>query len=293
MTERLADVQARIASIEELHEIVGAMRGLAAMRSQEAIRGLASTRAYADIVGAALARAASLMPEAPSLAPSADHRLPRGIVLFFAEHSFAGAFNDRVIAEIEPRGRDLLFAVGSRGALVCEERHITLAWSTPMASHVNALAATARRISSELYRRFSSGEIGGVDIVFARHQGGARSSVVRRALLPVEGLRAAPETAIAPLINLPPAALVEQMLEEYLLGELAHAAMESFASENAARLATMQSARRNIEEKLVELRMSEHRLRQEQITGELLDVATGAAALAPEGIDGAATAPHP
>jgi len=276
MTERLADLEARIASIQELHEIVGAMRGLAAMRSQEAAHGLVGTRAYADIVGAALARATGLLPEAP--APETGRHLPRGVVLFLAEHSFAGAFGDRVIAGAGLRGSDRLFVVGSRGLLVCRERGIPVVWSTAMATHVGALTTTARRISAELYRRFSAGELGGVDIVFARHEGGARSTALRRALLPVDRRRMTPAAALPPLTNLAPAALVEQMLEEYLFGELAHAAMESFASENAARLATMQSARRNIEEKLGDLRMSEHRLRQEQITAELLDVATGAEA---------------
>lgn len=278
MTERLADLEARIASIQELHEIVGAMRGLAAMRSQEAARGLASTRAYADIVGAALARATSLLPEGPAPEASRSRRLPRGVVLFLAEHSFAGAFSDRVIAAADLQDSDRLFVVGSRGLLICRERGMSVAWSTAMATHVGALTTTARLISAELYRRFSAGELGEVDIVFARHQGGARSTALRRALLPVDRRRMTPEAALPPLTNLAPAALVEQMLEEYLFGELAHAAMESFASENAARLATMQSARRNIEDKLGDLRMSEHRLRQEQITAELLDVATGAEA---------------
>ena len=56
---------------------------------------------------------------------------------------------------------------------------------------------------------------------------------------------------------------------------LAHAAMESFASENGARLTTMQSARDKLDQRLLELRALEGRLRQEQITGELLEIITG------------------
>ena len=53
--------------------------------------------------------------------------------------------------------------------------------------------------------------------------------------------------------NLPPRRLIEQLVGEYVFAELALAALESFASENAARLATMESARVNIEDKLDEL----------------------------------------
>ncbi|MGE5145934.1 MAG: F0F1 ATP synthase subunit gamma, partial [Candidatus Eiseniibacteriota bacterium] len=55
-------------------------------------------------------------------------------------------------------------------------------------------------------------------------------------------------------------------------------AMESFMSENAARVQIMLSARRGIEEKLDALHMDERRLRQEEITTEMLDVVTGAEA---------------
>ena len=51
--------------------------------------------------------------------------------------------------------------------------------------------------------------------------------------------------------------------------------MESFASENAARLETMSAARRNIDEVLERLTARERQLRQESITAELLDIAAG------------------
>jgi F-type H+-transporting ATPase subunit gamma len=52
--------------------------------------------------------------------------------------------------------------------------------------------------------------------------------------------------------------------------------MESFASENAARLAAMQSARDKLEKRLSELQDRQWRLRQEQITEELLEIVTDA-----------------
>jgi F-type H+-transporting ATPase subunit gamma len=66
-------------------------------------------------------------------------------------------------------------------------------------------------------------------------------------------------------------------VEEYVFALLAHAAMESFASENAARLATLQAARDSIDRALEDLRSVERRLRQEQVTAEILELVTGAA----------------
>ena len=53
--------------------------------------------------------------------------------------------------------------------------------------------------------------------------------------------------------------------------------MESFGAENAARLATLQAARDSIDRTLDELGGVERRLRQEQITAEILEIVTGAA----------------
>jgi hypothetical protein len=53
---------------------------------------------------------------------------------------------------------------------------------------------------------------------------------------------------------------------------------ESLASEHASRLASMQAAERNIEERLAEQEAPFRRRRQEVITEELLDIVTGFAA---------------
>jgi F-type H+-transporting ATPase subunit gamma len=59
--------------------------------------------------------------------------------------------------------------------------------------------------------------------------------------------------------------------------------MEALASENSVRLATMQAADHNIGDKLENLEKQERVLRQEAITVELLDVVTGAQAMAENG----------
>jgi F-type H+-transporting ATPase subunit gamma len=276
MTERLAELETRVASIRELRDIVGAMRGLAAMRVQEAEHSIASTRAYADIVRASLWRAISLVPDT-SGATRPGKPAPGAIVLFGAEHGLAGDFNSRIIRGAG-KAAGVLLVVGTRGAAACQERGLSVAWCCPMATHVGAVTVTARRVSEELYRRFSRGAVSAAAIVVARYEGGTRSTVTTDRLLPVDAPPAMPGRGLPPLVNLPPIALVERMLEEYLFAELAHAAMESFASENAARLATMQAARRNIEEKLDQLTMTARAVRQDEITAELLDIATGAEA---------------
>ena len=68
-------------------------------------------------------------------------------------------------------------------------------------------------------------------------------------------------------------------LREFLFVSLFQACAESLASENASRLASMQRAEKNIDDMLVDLNRTYHRMRQEAIDEELFDVISGYEAL--------------
>lgn len=74
--------------------------------------------------------------------------------------------------------------------------------------------------------------------------------------------------------------LLSRLIREYLFVSLFRGCAESLASENASRIAAMQAAEKNIEERLDDLNGSFNRRRQSAITEELLDVVTGFEALA-------------
>jgi F-type H+-transporting ATPase subunit gamma len=73
--------------------------------------------------------------------------------------------------------------------------------------------------------------------------------------------------------------MLEKLIDDYIFGLLAEAAIEALASENAARFAAMDSAHDNVSKKLEELRQEARQARQDEITTELLDLVTGAQAL--------------
>ena len=96
----LGETQARITSIGKLKTVVGAMRGIAATHARQADQALAGYRAYAKVIGDGLGQAVSLLPGAATL--SANDRPGRtATVAFSAEHGFAGAFSQRVLASLD------------------------------------------------------------------------------------------------------------------------------------------------------------------------------------------------
>ncbi len=280
----LAEAQARIASIRKLKTVVGAMRGIAAAHIQQARNALDGYRTYTEVISDGLVRAVELLkPDDVPSAPSAESR--SATVVFAAEHGFAGAFSERVLDTLAAAENATLFVVGARGLAMADQRGRRVDWSASMASQASSVGATARRVADALYSGFVEQRFARAEIVFAKVSGAAAVTVVRQPVLPLDfgafrPLRPGPP----PLTNLPPRRLIEQLVGEYVFAELALAALESFASENAARLATMESARLNIEAKLDELSGLERLLRQEQITAEVQEVTSGA--LAAEGAHG-------
>ncbi len=77
--------------------------------------------------------------------------------------------------------------------------------------------------------------------------------------------------------------LFSRLLNQYLFVSIFQACAESQASEHASRLAAMQSAERNLDDRLEEVTMVYHRARQDVITSELQDVVSGFEAITSEG----------
>ena len=277
---RLAELQAHIANMSELLDIVGAMRSLAGMRVLEAQRALPGIRRYADSMAGAIGSALLLLPEA--LPDAGETKGRRALILCTAEHGFVGGFNERLIeaAEMIMTPQDVLFLLGSRGAALAQERGRGPSWTRPMATRSMSAPETARAVAVELYRRIAQGEVSRVEVVYARHRQGSAPQIERHRLLPLDLTSlAAGRSRQAPLHNLAPDLLLEKLMAEYVFALLTEASFESIASENAARFTAMASAHENVSRKLAQLRQAAQQARQDDITTELLDLVTGAEAL--------------
>ncbi|HLY58865.1 MAG TPA: FoF1 ATP synthase subunit gamma [Stellaceae bacterium] len=278
---RLAEVQGRIGSMTELMDVVGAMRSLAGMRAQEAERTLPGVRRYAGSMGEAIGTACRLVSS--DSAGDAAGCARQALVLYMAEHGFVGGFNERLMdsAQAALAPGDALLVMGSRGAAALLERGRTIAWWTPMAARPAGAPAAVGRLTTELYARIARRELMRVDVMFGRYRQGSPPEIARSQVLPVDtAALAGPQNRPLPLHNLAPQVLLERLMAEYVFARLTEAAVESIASENAARFAAMEQAHGNVGRKLDALKQQARQARQEEITTELLDLVSGSELLA-------------
>jgi F-type H+-transporting ATPase subunit gamma len=274
--EDLARVEARMSSLAELKGLFSAMQAMAASRVRAAQTSLSGVRNYTQTIEDAIRDAVALQPADGRLPPPSSRQATTHVVVC-SEHGFVGAFNRRLLdrAKAGLRPRDVVVVVGRRGASIAAEHRLTATIVEPMAAHVDGILGAARRLASHLE---------GVDTVHVTHatyRGGNCFETQTRPILPPSPSLLTPRrTHGPPLHHLEAGVLLRRLIDELLLAELMLALTESFASENAARLAIMQAADQNIADKLDKLLLQGRQLRQDAITSELLDIVSGSEAVA-------------
>ena len=270
--EELSRIQSRLESLEELDNLVGALRSMAGVRAGEARTALAGTRTYCAVVEEAIARVA---PLARVREPGRAEGGAGALVVVTSENGFVGGFNTRLVENalaIRAPGERLL-VVGRRGRITANEQGTEPEGDFAMASRATAVTPLARRLARTLEDAVTA------RLLFARTQGAGDFESVAQDILPPPGPKPEGEPAAAPpLIQIEPELLMARLASEYLFAKLADGLMESLASESLARLKTMDAASRKIEEKVARLQRDAHIAQQEKTTADLLDVIIGSEA---------------
>lgn len=277
MTERLADIAARIEGVRQLGAVVNAMKGIAAARARAARAQVDAVDSYAATIAAAMSRV--LVADAAPAGKAADQMRRRTVLLLFcAEQGFAGAFSERILDSLaEGRDAATLFLIGTRGLSIARSRGIAPAWAAAMPSRTPGVPKLADAITQAVLARLAAGDGDGLDAVYAHWRSG-RAIVVRQALLPLDPRAIPASDGGRSLTQLPADRLTESLGADFLHAQICKAALHGFAAENEARMAAMSAAADQIASELDRFEGTLRRVRQEAITAEIIELGTGAAA---------------
>ena len=118
-----------------------------------------------------------------------------------------------------------------------------------------------------------------VHIVYADFRSTTVQTPIVEPLLPVTPAELPAEQAVGYIYEPSAAGVLSELLPRFVEMQLYHAVLESIASEQSARMVAMRSATDNANEMTVDLTLEMNKARQENITTELLDIVSGAAAV--------------
>ncbi|WP_116131541.1 F0F1 ATP synthase subunit gamma [Tropicimonas sp. IMCC34043] len=276
MTERLADISARIDGIRQLGAVVNAMKGIAAARARVARTQIDAVDSYAATIAAAMASALG-----PGTKPSEDPGPDpgkTGLLAFCAEQGFAGAFSERVLDSIGAKpDPETLFLIGTRGIGIAAARGLLPVWSAAMPSHTAGIPKLADRATRAIYHAVGTGRIDRLDVVFTSLVAG-RPTVARQTLFPIDLSDLPAPVGERPLMQIPVDALIDRLGADYFHALVCRTALHAFAAENEARMEAMAAAGSQIARELETFEATLRRVRQEAITEEIIELGTGAAA---------------
>ncbi len=268
----------RIQAVETVHDVVSAMRAIAAGRIQSAQRALESARRYHEVV---LRGLAWVLADSAAIPTGADHR-PTTLLVMTSEQPLCGAFNPNVLALAERRFGELLreghvhlLIVGQRGMRQLMARGIPIEGGEPAATSLEGLHDLVKRLARLLGKRYATGELGTLRVIYSRYQSISEQLPVEVQVLPPDLSRILPPGASRPPRfhhYLAPPELLAGLVDEYAFISLYLIAAESFASEQASRLIAMDSSTRNTEQMLETLTGLERRERQAEITRAVLEL---------------------
>jgi F-type H+-transporting ATPase subunit gamma len=278
MTARAGELQARRHTVAAFGDLVNAMRSVAAARAQRAQTLLAGVDAYAGTLTDAMAQARALMNAGDPL-PSTGGGTATLTLVIGGEQGFNGGYSTQVLAAWPeaPQGRVLL--LGTQALRLAGSRGCRPEWSAPMIAHADGAAEAAQALHEALGRALARQPAAAVDLVGAEvltePTGGQRVAPYRRRLLPLAWPEARAEPGPPPLLQLASAQVLDELGLEYVAAQLMRAILHGHAAENLSRLHAMTAASENVQRMVASLEADERRLRQEEITAEIIELAAG------------------
>jgi F-type H+-transporting ATPase subunit gamma len=277
---------------KELQSLVKTMKVLAGLTIRQYEQAAEAVAEYNRTIEMGLQIALRSVPE-PLLPPRHAPGRKLGAIIFGSDQGMCGQLNDvivehaqRALSRLARRREDqTILAVGQRPAAQLEDLGRTVAATVEVPGSTGGITTTVHEVLGLVEEWHSRHGIEMVVLFYCRLTSGMfyRPRGIR--LLPVDitwirSLKARRwPSRVIPTYMLETERLYHSLIREYLFVSLFRAFAESLASENAARLASMQVAERNIEDRLKALTSEFHQSRQAAITSELLDIISGFEAL--------------
>jgi F-type H+-transporting ATPase subunit gamma len=291
----LEGMRRRINSTEDLQSVVKTMKALAVVSIRQYEQAVAALAEYNQTIELGLQVLLRDRPGAvqTGTATSSTHL---GALVFGSDQGMVGQFNEQIVRHTRdvlnglqvPLADRRIMAVGERVAVQLEDTHAAPEATFPVPSSVAGITPLVQELLVRIDTWRSKNELNRLILFYNAARSGAGYEPTHLRLLPVDAawlreLEQRPwESRRLPTYTMVWEDLLAALIRQHLFVAIYRACAESLASEHASRLAAMQGAESNIEERLEELTRAFHHQRQTAITEELLDIVAGVTALQEE-----------
>ena len=282
----MRDIKRRRESIQSTGQITKAMKLVSTVKLQKAKNKAENTKPYFEhmykAVNSMLRKSGNILH--PYLQSGSSEK--KGIIMVTSNRGLAGGYNSNILKMVMNSGISkedaVIYAVGKKGRDALARRGYTIAedYSEAMNEPVfNDATAIGRKVLED----FAEGKIGEIYLAYTEFKNTVTHVPTWLKLLPVVVSEEEEEDEAdkLTLMNYEPEAeeALDLIIPKYINSLIYGGLMQSFASENGARMQAMDSATTNAEEMISTLELSYNRARQGAITQELTEIIAGANAI--------------
>lgn len=286
----LSEIRARINSIDETKKVTDAMYMISSVKMRKAKADVFKTRPYFAALKEEIGEIIKYVPETENRylkgADQGGEGSGRGLLLVTSDKGLAGGYNQNAIRLalrfINENPNTTVFVVGEYGRKYFAHRNIPFVKEFVYSAAIASMWQ-ARSVCMDLLEYFDNGRIDDLNII-STGDSASGSDCALHCLLPLEKSDFASEGEAKenaePREFYPDAdTVLNCVIQSYLFGYIYSSLVDSYFDEQEARMTAMNVAGKNADDMLKQLNKEYNRVRQANITNEMVEIASGARAL--------------
>lgn len=286
----IKEIKNHINSVRDTQKITNAMYLISSTKLRKAKNELDHTRPYFAALQGEIKRIFRIDADIENkyfYPVTGEHELPGsyGYLVITADKGLAGAYNQNVLKKamelMKEHENPKLFVVGEYGRHYFTSHNIPIEKSFLYTAQ-NPTIHRAREIADILLDLFNHGELAKIFVVYTDMKDAINSQTCASRLLPFHRAQfivpnSHEKEVKEPFEFLPSIETVlDNIVPSYVTGFIYSALIDSFCSEQNARMNAMDSANRNAQKLLDELSVQYNHIRQGAITQEITEISSGA-----------------
>ena len=291
----LKEVRIRIASVKSTQQITNAMKMVAASKLRRAQMGILRLRPYAAHLLDILQNLSGSIEDSNENAYTKERSPEKILIVVVASNrGLCGGFNSNAIkagltllnttyAAQTGKGNTAIISIGRKSSEYFTKRNYNV-FGTHDDLLENISFEKVAIQAENLMKLFVDQRYDRIILIYNQFKNAAVQRLIIEPFLPIESITPAPvakKPGVVPdyLFEPDKETIIRELIPKTLRIQLYKAILDSFASEQGARMTAMQQATDNAKEILKELQLSYNKARQASITKEILEIVSGAEAL--------------
>jgi F-type H+-transporting ATPase subunit gamma len=282
------DMRTRIGSVKSTQKITKALQMVAAAKLRRSQQAAESARPYATRMAAVIANLAAGVsgPDAPLLLAGTGSDKRHLIVVATSDRGLAGGFNSGIvraardlISRLLAEGKEVrIITIGRKARDQLRRLHQSRFIENYETGTKAPSFALVRPVAKRIIDLYMAGETDVVTLVSSRFKSVVTQTPTARQIIPATVEAGKAETAFYEY-EPDEAAILEELLPQNIAVQLLSAMLENQAGFFASQMTAMDNATRNAGDLIKALTIQMNRTRQAQITKELIEIISGAAAV--------------